>query len=84
MSEGICSDTSGNVWILDYDTGYAYEYAHGATSPETTLVDADSPLDCSAEASTGNLAVSSYGAIAVFPHASGSPTYYGTRGILEG
>lgn len=83
---GICSDADGNVWVTDavsYDTGgYVYEYAHGATSPKNTLTDQGEPLDCSVESSTGDLAVSNYASIAIYPNASGSPTYYTTRPFL--
>lgn len=84
--QNVCSDTNGNVWILDLVKesqveALAYEYAHGATSPKVTLEDTDYPADCSVETATENLAVLNFGSIAVYPNGSGSPTYYNTQGF---
>src|SRR5579863_10664441 len=60
---GMCSDTSGNVFIasnsLNPYRGSIYEYGHGATSPFATLTIAKNyeAFDCASDASTGNLAV---------------------------
>ena len=87
---GLCTDSSGNMWITDgtgeVSNGVIYEYAHGATTPKATLEDADRPMDCSWEPSSGNLAVSGEGSgggnIAVYPNGSGEPTYYSTVGFV--
>ncbi len=84
---GACSDSEGDVWITNSyspstGNGYLLEYAHGGTSPVATLQDSSSPRDCSWDPTTGNLAVADYyGNIALYPHASGSPTYISTPGI---
>ncbi len=63
-SLGVCTDKAGDVWIAD-DTGGGLrpgtmiEYAHGGTTPIATLNDGDPPLNCSVDATTGNLAVAS-------------------------
>jgi hypothetical protein len=84
---GLCSDSNGDVWITngnDYDRGGSiYEYAHGATSPKVTLQDTHAPLDCTWEPSSGNLAVSAVDSVAIYPEASGEPTYYSTVGFVE-
>ena len=86
---GLCTDSSGNVWITDgtgeVSNGVIYEYAHGATTPKATLEDADRPMDCSWDPSSGNLAVSGearFGNVAVYPNGSGEPTYYSTEGFV--
>ena len=73
---GLCTDSSGSVWITDgtgeVSKGVIYEYAHGATTPKATLEDEARPMDCSWEPSSGNLAVSGEdrgGNIAVYPNA---------------
>jgi hypothetical protein len=89
--EGLCADSNGDVWITNgnsnYKGGSIYEYAHGATIPKATLEDTDAPWDCTWEPSSGNLAVSGEsrygGSIAVYPNASGEPTYYSTVGFVE-
>jgi hypothetical protein len=60
---GLCSDTRGNVFMTDFETGSVdvgnvYEYAHGATSPSATLEDDNYyPTGCSVDPKTGDLAV---------------------------
>lgn len=81
---GMCVDAKQNVFITDYSAQQIVAYAHGATQPFRTISDAPySPYDCSIDPVTGNLAVanagvssSSPGNVAIFPNASGSPTYY--------
>ncbi|MGC2406511.1 MAG: hypothetical protein WA431_08900 [Candidatus Cybelea sp.] len=73
-----CSDSKGNVFITGSTS--VLEYAHGGTSPINTLkLPGDLALGCSVDPTTGNLAVvfsSSYGDIAVFPNAQGTPVFY--------
>jgi hypothetical protein len=85
---GICSDTSGNVFITaNYITPYAgniYEYSHGATNPFATLSVAKyfQAYDCSYDSGTGNLAVADYshgygyGGVSIFANEQGQPTVY--------
>ncbi|HET6275673.1 MAG TPA: hypothetical protein VFE16_07065 [Candidatus Cybelea sp.] len=47
---GLCSDDSGNIWVTDFATQQILEYAHGGTSPITTLTDANGfPFACDVE-----------------------------------
>ena len=56
---GECTDTSGDVFVVDYDYG-AYEYAHGETA---VLASIYNPLthshSCSVDPVTGDLAITS-------------------------
>jgi hypothetical protein len=72
---GLCSDTSGDVWVTT-DSSYVYEYAHGGKRPIAKLdTGALGPLTgCSVDPRTGNLAVVAYeSGIFIFPNATGSP-----------
>jgi hypothetical protein len=62
LATGVCSDSSGNVWVMVL-TNHAYnmyEYAHGGTTPITTihiLHPHDFAQDCAVDPTTGDLAV---------------------------
>ena len=60
-TRGMCSDASGNVWVLAGDSGgsYAVEFAHGATKPiERIKVRGGlSSNGCAIDPSSGDLAV---------------------------
>ncbi len=80
---GMCSDSTGNVWITEFNGGDIKEYAHGVTVPIKTLTTGGNPIGCSVDPNTGNLAVSVYagsgstrGYVLVYPNASGTPTRY--------
>lgn len=80
-SFGICSDANGNVWIVNQASAKIVEYAHGGTSPIKTLGDRNfSPVGCSVDPTTGNLAAvgtnKSGAAIAVFVDAKRHPLLY--------
>jgi hypothetical protein len=55
---GVCSDRSGNVWVITSPDN-AYEFAHGDTTPIAYLQVPDTYLatGCSVDRTTGNLAV---------------------------
>jgi hypothetical protein len=86
---GLCSDTSGNVF-MPYKS-IILEYRHGGTKPVAQLSDGNYvSAGCSVDPLTGNLAVANLGAsspttgpgnIAIFRNASGSPTFYNTDQI---
>lgn len=75
---GDCSDNQGNVFVAN-DT-QVLEFAHGGTSPIGTLsLPGKQATGCSVDTTTGNLAVAfigNGGDIAIFSHASGTPTLY--------
>lgn len=68
---GMCSDSSGNVFVTTIPPqpapGSIYEYSYGATTPVATLADDDLPYGCSWDPTTGNLAVAN-----LFPPGGGS------------
>lgn len=84
---GICSDGSGNVWIIDTpssQTSTLYEYAHAGSHPIATLNGPKSPYVCSVDPASGNLALGDLDStVAVYTGARGSPTYYSTVGFME-
>ncbi len=77
-----CSDAAGNVYITDSQDGQVRAYKHGAKSAFRVLsVPGYIPTGCSADPTTGDLAVTSCcgspnGSLAVFKNARGSPKYY--------
>lgn len=81
---GLCTDTRGDVWVVQSASSQVTEFAHGATRPITTLAvsGADSLLGCSVDPTTGNLAVTDLGnstgggSLWVFAHAQGTPKNY--------
>ena len=89
-TQGLCSDTHGNVWVTTYGPTYAtgtiVEYAHGGTTPIATLHDDYGPPDaCAVDANTGDLAVanpcddySCHANVVVYPGGSGTPTRLST------
>ncbi len=82
---GDCSDTKGNVYIVnDEDDSPVVVFAHGASTPTTTLSnDYGEGIGCAYDPTTGNLAVSNfagsdsgYGDVVIYANASGSGTVY--------
>lgn len=86
---GLCSDTKGNVWIVNPNylgTSTLVEYAHGGNTPIATLQDGTKhiPDYCALDPVTGNLAVANTnGDVAIYANAQGSPTYYSTNGLAN-
>jgi hypothetical protein len=83
--EGICSDSRGNVYVVEYNASTVEEFAFGTLTVIKTLSDGSgNPLGCSVDPTTGNLAVANYdgnsrgdGAVLIYQDASGTPTQYG-------
>ena len=81
---GICSDTTGDVFVVARENDEIYEFAHGGTKPIATLDDFGNDANgCAVDPASGNLAVA--GGLkagqgdanaAVYQHARGSPTLY--------
>lgn len=86
---GLCSDKNGDIWVADTDkysnTGYLDEYAPGGKHPIATLTDpSNSPVACSVDPTTGNLAVANSGDnILIYPNAQGPGTLYSTVGLVH-
>ncbi|HEY2475873.1 MAG TPA: hypothetical protein VGI19_13880 [Candidatus Cybelea sp.] len=79
---GVCSDSKGNVWVVESKAPKLIEYAHGSTKEEAMLSDAGAqyPLGCSVDPTTGNLAMTNLGGpsgggnILIWAGAKGSAT----------
>lgn len=92
---GLCADTEGNVFATVSDasqgneTGYVYEYAHAGTKPIARLdvPKNDIPIDCSADSTTRNLAVTLQNSrtyapsVAIYPKKAGPPQIYVSRAL---
>jgi hypothetical protein len=82
--QGECVDAADDVWITNTNDSDVLEFAHGGTSPITTLSDPNEyPVGCSIDPTTGNLAVTNIfgagttqGNVSVYSGASGKPTTY--------
>ncbi len=90
--EGLCADKAGDVYVTNDTSDGVHqisEYAHGSTTVLRTLNDPDGRVNgCSVDPKTGNLAVTNFwgatdrqGNVAVYAHASGSPTIYSNPNI---
>jgi len=75
---GGCSDSAGNVFITN--DAEVLEYAHGGTSPISTLsLPGNEARACAIDPRTGDLAVVFTGIsadVAIFPNAQGTPSQY--------
>jgi hypothetical protein len=81
---GLCVDAAGDIFVPDFVNSRIVEYGHGEETPKATLDDAGySPLDCSVDPKTGNLAVTNnvaagkgQGSILIYVGAKGTPQTY--------
>jgi hypothetical protein len=71
-----CSDGNGNVFISERTE--VVEFAHGGTTPTATFNVTYTPVGCSVDTESGNLAVVNGGFVAVFPAGSRNAIYYNT------
>ncbi len=55
----LCVDSSGNVYVT-FNYGAIVEYAHGGTEPINSWNNFSSPVGCSVDPTTGNLAVANF------------------------
>jgi hypothetical protein len=78
LPAGLCSDSSGNVYVADEGRGQIFEYAHGGTEPIKMLNDPSGyPVACSFDNTTGNLEVTDgESGVLIYEAASGTPTWY--------
>jgi hypothetical protein len=84
LPQGMCVDKAGNVWIASTLASQIFEYAHGGTTPISTLSDpGEYPLGCWVNPRNGDLAVSNIsttnsgpGSIGIYKGAAGSPAIY--------
>jgi hypothetical protein len=78
---GACVDPAGNVYVVSLanrsgDGGIITEFAHGGTTPIVTLQDPYVALGCAVDPKTGDLAVASRRAVAIYADARGTPAIY--------
>jgi hypothetical protein len=84
FAQGLCSDKSGDVFVVDSAAQTIIEYAHGGSSPIATLNDSGNhPQGCAVDPQSGNLAAAGgypyqNANIAVFVDAKDPPTVYST------
>jgi hypothetical protein len=83
---GICSNNKGDVFFPTWTGGSEstiYEFAHGGTTPITTLNDpAGMATSCSYDSTTGNLGVANGGpTVAIFQNSQGAATVYQTGDV---
>jgi hypothetical protein len=91
---GMCSDSKGDVFVASgpakpSESGYVEEYSHGGKAPIATLdvPKNQTPIACSSDSTTGNLAVTMQNtkdyepSVAVYAKAGGTPTIYKTSAI---
>jgi hypothetical protein len=81
-SECTSNTSMGNWWVVT--SGEIFEYAHGGTSPISTLNAAGAVSNCAVDPTTGNLAASilNNGDVVIFAGAKGSGTVM-TTPLLE-
>jgi hypothetical protein len=87
--QGECVDPVGDVWITNLQGANIVEFAHGGSSPISTLSDASEfPEGCAINKTTGDLAVanlsasSGAGGVSIWKNAQGSPTAYSIPNIV--
>jgi hypothetical protein len=80
---GLCSDRRGNVFVTDNGAEDTIEYRHGYAIPIATLSDLNAfPASCSADYTSGNLAVANYygsgdsASVALYRDAKNPPIIY--------
>lgn len=81
---GLCSDSSGNVFVVNTNGSDVLEYAHGGTKAVRTIFDGgEYPYGCAVDPKTENLAVANYittkvgaGSVSIFIGAKGGGRTY--------
>lgn len=90
--EGLCSDSAGNVYVIDTPAVAVYKYAHGGTKPLEQLHTLGYyPQGCAVDPTTGDLAVADYagnpslgpGGVTIFKKAKGVGKSYQDSGLNE-
>jgi hypothetical protein len=81
--QGECSDSKGNVWIVDTGTKIIYELSHHGQLQNELSDKVGFPIACAWDPKTGNLAVMDIfgpsgvaGDVLVYPHGTGVPEIY--------
>jgi len=87
LSQGMCSDERGNVYVTDFDTSSVYEIEHATTTVINHWNSNGEPIGCSVNPRNDDLAVTNFydfgspsgtGSVVVFPGGGPSGTaHYG-------
>jgi hypothetical protein len=89
--QGECTDKAGNVWIANTATSQLLQFAHGGTSPISTLSDPGQfPAGCAINLKNNTLAATNIistaggnGSVSVYKNASGTPKVFSDPTGLE-
>jgi WD40 repeat protein len=73
---GMCSDSQGNIFVLNRKPYQILEFAHGGTEPITTIGLRDLAQTCSVDPKTNDLAVPQGNSIAIYPNEQGPAQTY--------
>lgn len=88
-----CIDKQQDVWVVDYEAGAAYEYAHGGVDRIGAITGLSEPYACAVNRKNGDLAIAvnippsqPLGEVAIYHPGSGSPTTYSDSnfGLMSG
>jgi hypothetical protein len=83
----VCSDSSGDVWVIDSDSrsrSTLLKYAHGGSKPMADLRLDERADACSVDPSTGNLAAATLNSsVAIWKKGQGSPTLFSTSAFFK-
>jgi hypothetical protein len=83
----LCSDISGNVWVIESDShkhSILLKYTHDGSGPIARLQLSDRAAACSVDPSSGNLAAGTLNSnVAVWTNGEGSPTLYSTSAFFK-
>jgi hypothetical protein len=71
---GLCSDSAGDVFVVDTPNAAVFEYRHGAKKPVGAVGAFGYPLGCAVDPATGDLAITTYQSI--HPLGPGNVTVY--------
>lgn len=84
---GDCVDSTGNVWIVNAGTAQVIEYAHGGTTPISTLSGSGFIQFCAVSKKTGDLAATRSdlpnSSVTIWPGAQGAPQSFVPSNIYQ-
>lgn len=81
---GLCTDPSGDLYVVDAGRDEVFAYAPGQSLPFYIYDDfGQQPNSCAFDPTTGNLAVTNQDNLTIFPPASGTPLTYTTPQMIS-
>lgn len=79
-TDGLCTDSAGDVYVTVHNTGKIVELAHGSTKFKRVLKlppGIFGPVGCAIDPTSGDLAVTTnFSGVLVYTHAAGTPMIY--------